>query len=316
MPRLLDEAQACPRLIASSVIRGAQPHSSHGGLCIVDCHAGTVDWVLDWNSPDIDVDERGGDRGLRGIGIDGDSVYVMSSTALIRLDRQLRPQATYRNRYLKHCHELSIHAGRAYIVSTGFDSIVCFDLASERFVAGIHLNPRAGGLGVSGFDPGSPDGPAPAHAFHLNSVHCDDSGLYFSGLRTGALLRIAGTQLSIAASLPAGTHNARPFFDGVIYNDTESNRLCVRAAGRTNFLPVSADPAEMGQWQLADDEKLARPLFARGLCVISPRLVATGASPSTISIHDIDAQCLRARIELSRDVHNAVHGLAAWPFPA
>jgi hypothetical protein len=316
MPRLLDDAHAVPRLIASSVIRGASPDSSHGGLCIVDCRSGSVDWVLDWNSPDIDVDERGGDRGLRGIGIAGDSVYVMSSVALIRLDRHLRPQATYRNPYLKHCHELSIHDGRAYIVSTGFDSIVCFDFASERFIAGIHVSPRGGGLNATGFDPESPDGPAPSHVFHLNSVHCDGSGLYFSGLRSGGLLRISGTELSLSAALPAGTHNAQPFLDGVIYNDTEANRLCVKNAGRTTCLPVTADADEMAQWQRAGDDKLARPLFARGLHVVSSRLVATGASPSTISIHDLEEQRLLARVELSRDVRNAIHGLAAWPFPA
>jgi len=100
MPRLLDEPRTAARLIASSVVRGAQLHSSHGGLCVVDCRSGAVDWVLDWNSPDIDVEERGGDRGLRGIGIAGDSIYVLSSVALIRLDRNMRLLATYRNPYL------------------------------------------------------------------------------------------------------------------------------------------------------------------------------------------------------------------------
>ena len=137
MPRLLADAQTPARLIASSVVRGARLHDSHGGLCIVDCRSGAVDWVLDWNSPEIDVEERGGDRGLRGIGIAGDDIFVLSSVALIRFDRNMRLQVTYRNPYLKHCHELSIYDGRAYLVSTGFDALISFDLASERFRYGL-----------------------------------------------------------------------------------------------------------------------------------------------------------------------------------
>jgi len=303
------------RLIASSVVRGARLHDSHGGLCIVDCRSGELDWVLDWSSPDIDVEERGGDRGLRGVGIAGDQLYVLSSVALIRFDRHLRMQATYRNPYLKHCHELSIYAGRAYLVSTGYDAIVVFDLATERFVTGVHLASVNGALRATTFDPASSAGPAPSHAFHLNSVMHTDAGLFFSGLRTGGLLRIADSRLSLAAPLPGGTHNAQPFGDGVIYNDTERNSLCAEFSGREIRLPVTADPAASARWQLADDARLARPLFARGLCPLSTRLVAAGSSPSTVSIYDLQEQRLLAQVELSHDVRNAVHGLAIWPWP-
>ena len=313
MRHLLDESRPAPRLIASSVVRGAQLHSSHGGLCIVDCHSGAVDWVLDWNSPDIDVEERGGDRGLRGIGVVGDSVYVLSSVALIRLDRDMRLLETYRNPYLKHCHELSIYDGRAYIVSTGFDSIVCFDLAAERFVAGIHVRVNNGQLHAAGFDPQVAGGPTASRALHLNSVYCAVDGLYFSGLRSGGLLRIAGTQLSVAAALPPGTHNAQPFGGGIIYNDTNNDRLCVNLPGRKVSLPVTADPSARARWQLAEDASLARPLFARGLCVLSSGVVAAGSSPSTISIYDLDDEQCIAQVELSSDVRNAIHGLAIWP---
>ena len=315
MPHALRDPSVPARLIASSVVRGARLHDSHGGLCIVDCRSGALDWVLDWNSPDIDLAERGGDRGLRGIGTVGDDCYVLSSVALIRFDRHMKLQATYRNPYLKHCHELAIHAGRAYIVSTGFDAILGFDLASKRFVTGMHLRVDNSLLGAIPFDPESGHGPAPVCAFHLNSVSCSDAGLFFSGLRTGALLRMVDSQLSIAAALPAGTHNAQPFHGGIIYNDTERNRLCVRRAGRELCMEVTADPARSSHWQLAEDPRLARPLFARGLCALSARYVAAGSSPSTISIYDLQAEQRVSQVELSRDVRNAIHGLALWPFP-
>ena len=43
------------RLITSSVVRGSQRGESHGGLCIVDVSSGRSEWILDWNTTEIDV---------------------------------------------------------------------------------------------------------------------------------------------------------------------------------------------------------------------------------------------------------------------
>ncbi len=69
--------------------------------------------------------------------------------------------------------------------------------------------------------------PVPVNDYHINMVHVDETGIYFSGLRTEALLRL-GTEMevSVVCSLPAQAHNARPFRDGVLLNDTGSD--CVR----------------------------------------------------------------------------------------
>ena len=59
---------------------------------------------------------------------------------------------------------------------------------------------------------------------------------------------------------------------------------------------------------------IARPGFARGLCVLPEGLVAAGSSPSTISVYDMRAGKRVLQQNLSMDVRNAVHGLAVWPY--
>ena len=65
---------------------------------------------------------------------------------------------------------------------------------------------------------------------HLNNVHCTQGGMYLTGLKTGGMLLFNGREVQMAVELPPGTHNARPFRDGVLFNDTEANVL--RYAGR------------------------------------------------------------------------------------
>jgi hypothetical protein len=121
----------------------------------------------------------------------------------------------------------------------------------------------------------------------------------------------------MAAELPAGSHNARPFRDGVLFNDTESNAL--RYAGRGEGLEDRAlrvprfDPATLERKDL-DESRVARQGFARGLCVLSDTLVAGGSSPSTVSVYDLPANRRLHSVNLTMDVRNAIHGLEVWPY--
>ena len=54
--------------------------------------------------------------------------------------------------------------------------------------------------------------------------------MYLTGLKTGGMLLFNGREIQMAVELPPGSHNARPFRDGVLFNDTEADLL--RYAGR------------------------------------------------------------------------------------
>ncbi len=108
---------------------------------------------------------------------------------------------------------------------------------------------------------------------HLNSVHCTQGGMYVTGLKTGGMLLFNGKRVQMAVELPPGTHNARPFRDGVLFNDTEANAL--RYAGRGEGLrgPRASRCRATIREQLLnrdlDQSGIARQGFARGLCVLS-----------------------------------------------
>ncbi|MDH4049509.1 MAG: hypothetical protein OEW68_09205 [Gammaproteobacteria bacterium] len=152
---------------------------------------------------------------------------------------------------------------------------------------------------------------------HINSIHCDANGMYVSGLRTGGMLHFNGKTVLMSAELPPGTHNARPFRDGVLFNDSEANAL--RYCGRQTetedrAMRVPEYPEETLVNADLDSSGIARPGFARGMCVLSDSVVAGGSSPSTVTLYDLAKNRRLLSVNLTMDVRNAIHGLALWPY--
>lgn len=304
------------RLIATSVVRGSNQGESHGGVHIVDFEAEKSFTVIDWNTTVIDFQGRGWDRGLRGIAIDGERVFIAASDELFEYTPDFQLVASWRNPYLRHCHEISVYQRRLYLSSTGFDSILGFDLDHNRFCWGMHVLRIGSSYQPGLFDPGSANGPQASNELHINNVFAHSSGLHLSGLRTGALLRYDGEKLVSWVTLPLGVHNAQPYRDGVLFNDTQADR--VRFEGRdsrASFKVPSYDVSQLTHTNL-DDTRIARQGFGRGLCVIGDGLIAAGSSPSTIAIHDLNRVQTTRQVTLTMDIRNAIHGLEVWPFQA
>lgn len=308
-----DATAALPRVLASSVVRGAELGESHGGLYLVDLRTGSAERKLDWSRTDIDFDGRGGDRGLRGIAFHQERILVAANAALLVLDRNFRLLESHRHRYLAHCHEISVSGARVLLTSTGFDALLVFDLDARRFIEGWHLGVAGRELVLRRFDPQG-GGPPRGNLFHLNSVAARPTEVHFSGLHTPGLMRFDGRALGMRARLPEGTHNAQALNDGVAYNDTASDRVCYEAPGVRMLAPVPryarAEILNIERYSSA----VARPGFARGLCPLAPGVIAAGSSPSTVSVYELSSGRRLTQVNLSMDVRNAIHGLAMWPF--
>ena len=305
-----------PKLIATSVVRGSQQGESHGGIFTIDFETQTGEQHVDWNTSEIDFEGRGADRGLRGITFDGDDIYIAASDELFCYDRNFNIKSSYRNGYLKHCHEIVRMGRRIFVTSTGFDSLLSFDLDTNTFDWGFRLLKQYEQWTGFAFDPRKQSGPRAENDFHINSVHVDESGIFLSGLHTQALLHINRKwEVSEVCSLPSGTHNSRPWQDGVLFNDTASDcvRYTPRGAQQQSYPIVTYDAADI-EFAGIDDSKIARQGFGRGLCVIDDRFIAGGSSPSTISLYDTVARQTVGSVNLSMDIRNAVHGLEAWPY--
>ncbi len=305
------------KLITTSVVRGSQQGQSHGGVYLIDPQSQSVVQTIDWNRADIDWQGRGWDRGLRGIAFDGETVYIAASDELFAYTPAFRRVGSWRNRYLKHCHEIAVYGRSLFLTSTGFDSILAFDLDSQRFHWAMQVQEKEFNFKGVVFDPISDDGPLMLNKLHLNSIHCNEQGLYVSGLRSGGMLHFNGKSILMSVELPAGTHNARPFRDGVLFNDSEANAL--RYCGRdtdSEDRAMQVPAYETGDLVHAGEDTIgiARPAFARGLCALSDSLVVGGSSPSTVSLYDLAANQRLWSVNLTMDVRNAIHGLAVWPY--
>ncbi|MDH3491538.1 MAG: hypothetical protein OEM20_05980 [Gammaproteobacteria bacterium] len=305
-----------PPLLATSVVRGSVQGQSHGGVFLIDPASRSVDQVLDWNTADIDWAGRGWDRGLRGVAFYGGEVYIAASDELFVFDQRFQKLRSYRSRYLKHCHEIAVYENILYLTSTGFDSILAFNLDEERFIWGMQVSEADGTWQGQRFDPQSNAGPRPQNLFHINNVVCDSQRFTFSGLRTHGIVAMGSEmRLRLTVELPAGVHNARLVDDGVLFNDTAAKylRFVTRDGAEKHFPFPSYDPAEI-EFAGIDDSKTASQGFGRGLCLINDRLVAAGSSPSTVSVFDLATAQRVFAVNFSMDIRNAIHGLEVWPY--
>lgn len=315
-----------PMVVASSVVRSTHKGESHGGVYLVDLETGAAEQKIDWNDHSIDWEGRGADRGLRGIAFHGDEIYLAASDEVFVYDKDFRQKRVIRNKYLKHCHEICVADGKLYLTSTGFDSVLEYDVSARSFARGMCMRFARPGklrkkLGLRPlprlrlFDPNGEDGPNPGDTCHINNVSCEGGVVFASGTKVGHLLAVEGGSLRSHARIPYTSHNARPFGDGVLLNSTAADSV-LRLDRRGNVLeafPVKHyDEDELLFSYLPQDN--ARQAFGRGLCPLGGGLLAGGSSPATISVYRLGAKEPLKTISLTMDVRNAVHGLELWPF--
>ena len=300
-------------LIATSVMRGGNRGESHGGVYLINLGSGRVLKPLDSNTFDVDREGQGRERGLRGVVCHQDRIYIATSEELLVFDQAFNAVASFRNAYLENCQEICVFERHLFVASAGYDAILGFNLEKESFDWALRIVTDGRVFGARRFDPNGDEGPLLVNKLQLNNVHCEKGGMYVSGKRTGALLRFGGERVGVRATLPDGVHNARPYRDGVLFNDTEAGAVRFESPTSRKAFPVPRFPSHRLAHASAGDPG-ARGGFGRGLCVISDNEVAAGSAPSTISIYDFDEGKAVKAVNLSLDARNAIHGIELWPY--
>jgi hypothetical protein len=314
-----------PTIIASSIIRSSYKGESHGGAYLVDLETGAFEQIIDYSDTSISWEGRGGNRGFRGIAFYGGEIYLAASNEIFVYSQDFDFLRSIQSEYLKHCHEICVADDTLYMTSTGFDSVLEYDLRARSFVKGYSLTFGALGRGrkkmgfaplprLQSFDPDGDEGPQESNTCHLNNVFREDGTVFVSGTRCAHLLAIDGTKLSSDTRIPYGTHNARPFGEGVLMNNTVHDRVSYFEGGsEVVSLPIPRyDEGKLLNTHLP--QKNARQAFGRGLCILGEGLIAGGSSPATISVYDLKGPNLLKTINLTMDVRKTIHGLEVWPF--
>jgi len=303
-------------IVTTTVRRGSRPGESHGGVYLVDLACRRGAHVLDWTRPTIDWSGYGSGRGLRGLAVQDQQVFVAGADELFEFTPQFELCGVHASPYLGQAQAVSSFEGRVYVVSAAFDAVLAYDPQAGSFDWGLQLADDDGGLRGMPFDPRRSVGPSRNSRLRLNSLYCDRRGLFVSGSSTMGLLHFDGKRIVRLVTLPEGVHDARPWRDGVLFNDTEAEavRFLTPASNRVFEVPRYPE-SELAPGSF-EDTKVARQAFARGLCVLDAGLFASGSSPLTLSVHDLDAMKTTLRINLSADAREAIHTLALWPFAA
>lgn len=332
-----------PTIVASSVIRSTHQGESHGGVYLVDLNTESYKQVIDWDDPTISWEGRGADRGLRGIAIWNDRLYLAASNEVFIFDKKFSLIGSLKNEYLNHCHEIDVWDDRLYLTSTGFDAVLEVDLTTHQFTRGFGFRmpslqymanwiPRRLAIPkwrvcpqISVFDPSKSDGPEAGDQLHINSVIANNRGLFVSGRLLGCLLHVQvdskGTERVVGhIPTPFGTHNVIPLNSElgeirVLMNDTNSDAVTLinKEGEKINQWPiVRYNEKDLLRNDIPEDH--ARQAFGRGLCTWNNRSVIVGSSPATITAYSLQSSERLASVALTMDVRNAIHGLEVWPF--
>ncbi|MGI9221283.1 MAG: hypothetical protein ACR2QS_09640 [Woeseiaceae bacterium] len=279
----------------SSALRATGTEAGSGSLYLVDLEAQSVLQPIDLNNAKFPWADNGRKRGLRGIAFDEDTMYCVASDALYTFNSAFEFQNSWTNPYLKYCRGLAVFDGKLFIVSSGFDSIIGFDLATQEFDWALQIKSRGAAIGAHPYDPNSDDGPIMVAKLDLREIFCDGTGMYVTG--KPGLVRFIGKEISVAAELPPNSHDARPFRDGILFNDGEAGTL--RYTGR-------------GEGE--EDRTMDAGESARGLCVLNGAIVAGGASPAKVSVYDLAANRQLISVQISDDENTSISAVAVWPF--
>ncbi|MFX1453555.1 MAG: hypothetical protein ACFFCM_22180 [Promethearchaeota archaeon] len=342
-----------PKILCTSVIRYSQKGESHGKVYFVDLNSDNFREVIDWNDPLINWEGIGCNRGLRGIAFYNEKIYIAATDKIIVFNKDFQILEFIKNKYLQYCHEIYIFNNILYITSTFYDSILQYNLISKSFKKGFYL--KSGTIlrflvnldkridnkitnkpvkkllrlllnfiilirknkkpHLITFNPNSNDGPKLIDIYHINNVFKKKEKLYLSGANTMFSYFIKNDKLYCFSKGNLGTHNLRPYNNGILLNDTNYELVTYKDRyGKIveSFQIIAYDKKELLNAHLPYN--YAKQSFGRGLCITSDGLIIGGSSPATISIYQFGQKKAIKTIKLSNDMKNAIHGLEIWPF--
>ena len=297
------------KIICSTVVRAAKQGDIHGGLYIIDVDSEKVEKYIPYSDSFINDNERGGERGLRGICVLKDRIIVADSAGLFQLDRKNYEIINRVNDSLvfKSIHEICYLDGYIWVTSTAYDAIVQVDLNFN--ICNIYkINGRSlhdykvleSKDSVSKSDLTNDDN------FHINSISSENGRVVFSGLITHLYDLETMNVVSAMPTLNGSKsfqHNFYEYEDFSLVNLTSFKYLGINKDVGCDFIVI---PRSRNVKYHVDT--IAENNWNRGLAR-SGDIVFVGSSPARILMLDIRTQKLLKEIQLEEDIRHCIHGL-------
>lgn len=191
----------------TTVSRGVS-QGAHGALYKINLNTNEVVNLLSYDD-EIDYSGRGGDRGLRGLILYNNFLYVACASSILKISLNGEIVAKIEHKNLGFLHDMQLTESGFLVVSTKYDCVMEYSFITNSWVKCYHVNEHRQVV----------EKEADANLdckniWHLNSIN----SLYVSGLRTNGAIHIHTNKFIDA---PLGIHN----WDHGYYNDTVNNIL-------------------------------------------------------------------------------------------
>ncbi len=324
-------------IVYFSTVRRKRPIREGGEIVKLDWTAKRVLKALPVfpSDPDIaeDPNPRGNSRGGKGILVRGGEVFVGTYHTLLAFDSDLNLKRRVGNNLFVNIHEIGADGDDLWVSSTTIDCALKVDMSGRTLKSWwpreepllrarfgltplvlnkqadnrlLHLHAELGGQ--------------ESHT-HLNAVCCGGGRTYVLLNRQGALVQIEPeVRVVLEDERLRNSHSPVLMDDGrrvaiccsfrkdILFYDLESGAL-----QRRLHLPDFPEVAALQK--LHPDEPFNSAIFVRGLELVGPDRLLVGVSPATILEVDAAAHRLLDVFQYSRDVGDAVHGLAVFQGP-
>jgi len=310
------------KIICSTVVRAAKQGDIHGGLYVIDIDSEEILHYAPYEKEFVNDNERGGERGLRGIVVLDDRIIVSDSAGFIELDKSsYEIKRTFQNPdYFKSIHEIAFHEDHLWATSTAHDAVVKLDLDFniKGFweILGENIeNHKA----LTGKKEITPETKTENDNYHINSLFVSDGNLRISGLLTPLynfddMAQVCSVPtISMIDDKPGGNqnsfvHNFYEYEDVFVANLTSYSAIGFfykDFVGYGWYNNVSIPRSKDVKYQVDD---VAVNNWNRGLARAGDKLVI-GSSPARIVVYDMKTRKFEKEIALEKDIRHAIHGL-------
>ena len=299
------------KIICTTVIRAASQGDVHGGLYVIDMDSEEILHHAPYSEDFVNDNERGGERGLRGIAVLDDRIIVADSSGLMELDRD-NFKITNRiqdDNIFKSIHEICFFDKDLWITSTAYDKIVAMDFDFK--LQGIWEV-----IGEDGEDrkiltdlkPSNPRPPKIEDKYHINSISSNNGRVVFSGLITH--LYSAESMNTIAPMPVIGNeksfqHNFYEYEDLFLVNLTTFGYVGILKKDSPKVKYVSIPKPKRVKYSA---DQIAASNWNRGLAR-KDNYIIIGTSPARILLYNMSTNQIEKEIQLEEDVRHCIHGL-------